>query len=1187
MPLYSQYYGGTHGGTGVLAISNNACAISIDESKLIYFGGNGGGTSKLNINNTACVFTIDESILIFKGGNGGGTSKLNINNTACVFTIDETLLIYKGGNGGGTSRLTISTAACPEPAPMNIFLGGVSSAMSATSLISNTNSNTTGPYIATLNDSTIVNGNCITLTTTGTGATGYNWSPSTGLSDPSIQNPVAKPSVTTTYTVMATGNTAGCRDIAKVTITVLGNSSVTSIAYPSKICNTTTTLQAPVLTGITNGTFSADNSGLKIDPSSGLISPSTSTVGVYSVTYAYGNCNESISATVEITNDCATNIGVVEYPSIYAGGLAAISIPKSTLLQAACTPNIDYTQLIYAGGVAAISIPKSTLLQAACTPNLDYTQLIYTGGNAAPLSANSTLIQGACTPNLDYTQLIYTGGAASINSPKSILLQAACSVPVGDNFYLGGVGVGYGNGSLTPSTSVVTGTAVAATSDITICPGTPTVLGATGATSYTWTPATGLNNTLVANPIASPTTTTTYTVIGTGANVGCINTAKVTVTVIQDAFTTVSYGAYNFDEEDLNLKKVNYINGPLNGTFASSPSGLSFSTSDGSFTPGLSNSGMYAINYAYTKGACNYNYITNINITKLPPTITYITPAKFFINYDGISLTPTNSGGTAEIFELMDVLPVGLSFNTTTGIITGTPTQLVDNLAVRVRAANYRRDASINWSEITTISISVKKPTITLAVANITSLNTSYGLPSTTTNFLVQAENIIDYVLVIAPTGFETSVLANSGFSDATKMYPTAERYISQPLYVRLKRTTPVGNHSGNIQLTSTSADGVALSTSTSYVAPATLTITGKYFQKFYGSKITLGAGSRYYTATGLMNEETIGSVTIAASGGTGIDDAVGYYTITPSSATGGTFSSSNYNITYNPGQFQVVYSLYNFNMTGTSSNWVKGTVPIPKITNLIVSNITKTSATIAGKIPNSFVNIEEYGICYSTSINPKITDQKIANNTTVPGAFSFDISNLSIGTKYFARAYVTIGNTTFYSPNMRFKTLNPAIGDAYLGGKLAYILQVGDPGYDPDVLHGLIAANTDNPAKAWGCYGTAIAGANGTAIGTGLQNTNDIVNLCASTTSAAYYCSQLTSNGYSDWYLPSKDEMLLLYNAGNQIGGFVANGWYITSSQYNSTKAWILDFATNPAQGRLHPDWKDWSITSRAVRSF
>jgi gliding motility-associated-like protein len=66
-------------------------------------------------------------------------------------------------------------------------------------------------------------------------------------------------------------------------------------------------------------------------------------------------------------------------------------------------------------------------------------------------------------------------------------------------------------------------------SSTSICAGNNVVLTASGATTYSWSPSTGLSASNVANPTASPTATTTYTVTGTTA--GCSNSATVTVTV--------------------------------------------------------------------------------------------------------------------------------------------------------------------------------------------------------------------------------------------------------------------------------------------------------------------------------------------------------------------------------------------------------------------------------------------------------------------------------------------------------------------------------------------------------------------------------------------------------------------------------------------------------------------------------
>jgi hypothetical protein len=169
------------------------------------------------------------------------------------------------------------------------------------------------------------------------------------------------------------------------------------------------------------------------------------------------------------------------------------------------------------------------------------------------------------------------------------------------------------------------------------------------------------------------------------------------------------------------------------------------------------------------------------------------------------------------------------------------------------------------------------------------------------------------------------------------------------------------------------------------------------------------------------------------------------------------------------------------------------------------------------------------------------------------------------------------------------------SIGDYHQGGVIFYLSANGG-GLICDVSD---VANSLN-LVIWGCAGDSIGVQNST-IGTGFSNTMKIINECNDVGIAAEICYNLTKLGYSDWYLPSEEELIEIYLNRVIINATsISNGGYaltmIDSDDGSEDTYWSSTEAPIPEEyavgvrfsdGHSKGFGKSRNFNVRAVRAF
>ncbi len=584
---------------------------------------------------------------------------------------------------------------------------------------------------------------------------------------------------------------------------------------------------------------------------------------------------------------------------------------------------------------------------------------------------------------------------------------------------------------------------------------------------------------------------------------------------------------------------------------------------------GLAPSATYHVR-AYATNAQGTGYGADASFTTVPlllATVTTATPS-------AVSFTTATAGGTVVADNGAPVSSRGVCWRTTSGPTTtdscysengglGTFTAPVTGLAAGttyyLRAYAVSAAGTSYGNEVTLTTLTPSTPALsTTPVGGISSyLAGSGGTIASDGGSSITAKGVC-WDLNPAPT-ILLSTKTNDGTGPASFNSTLSGLNPLTTYYVRAYATNALGTAYGNeVSFTTTNLvtpgpTVPVVGTASPAMSTGTTATSGGYVSDDGGSPVTARGVCWSVSASPTLADS-------CSSDGAG----VGYYT---STVTG-------------LGGCGVVYYVraYATNSTGTGYGTAAtvSTGLAPTLTTTAPSAVGYTGATSGGTIVDGGgCPITAKGVAVSWQPSPT---SPTTSDGTGTAAYASTVTGLYSNRTYYVRAYATNSVGTSFGQQEVFTTLTPAspyLGESYAGGIVFYVDGTGQ--------HGLVAAPSDQGSATWGCTGTNVA--TGTAVGTGASNTAAMIASCADTGTAARLADGLVLNGYSDWFLPSRDEFgLILSNLYAQGLGAIGQGnFYWTSSQWDASNGTVYDTHS----GSPWPGQKGWSSLVRAARAF
>ena len=838
---------------------------------------NSSGAFSYSSSNTGVVTVSGNSVTIV----GTGTSTITVTQNATEDYAQASI----------TFTVTVTKPASIRSAPINKLIGDANETLSVTSdspgaiTYSGSVANVFSVSGSTLSVGTVAGAGTVTVSQAASGiyaattatipvtvsdpnklvptytwVSGYNKTKG----QPSFALPVPTSTSNGAYTYYSSNPTVAT--VSGNTVTIVGDGQTTLTAVQASTATYRAgTVTAPLIVGLVSNTSPAlsgfANQTKTITDGTYTITAPTSTS---SGTISYVSSNPavaSISGTTVTLNSVGTvTISAIQDPAVgYNGGTISATLtvvnPNVPVISFAATAT--WTR----GGL--ISNLSPTLVSGAAPTAYTIAPPLPSG-----LSFNTTTGEISGTPVSLSAARDYTitgsnvGGSTSVTSSFAVLEPAPTnlSITVPSIYFLGQ--------AITPAVPTQSGGVV---STYSISPSLPGGL--------VFDPATGT----ISGVPGELKTATTYTL--TATNSGGSTTTTFTMAVNDIAPTSLTYASPIVLERGITILPI----GPSStgGTITSysiSPAlsaGLSFNTTTGVITgrpTAVAARTTYTIVGSNMTGSRTASM--DIIVNDAPPVnFTYPTPPIYYLNTAITPLTPSNNGGTPSSYSISPALPAGLSLNTSTGVISGTPTAITASATYVVTASNFVGDVSQNVvievkdyapnnlvypvSTLTaTKTVAISPITPTVGGGAVITYTVSPALPSGLT--INSSTGVISgTATVLSPSATYTLTANNgTGFTTTTMQITVVDVVPSQLSYatpVGLVRTQAMTSLSPSVQggtvisysvspalpagLSLNTSTGVITGTPTAVTAQATYTITATNT----GGSTTFGAVIRVY----------------------------------------------------------------------------------------------------------------------------------------------------------------------------------------------------------------------------------------------------------------------------------------------------------------------------------------------------